>query len=115
MSQFCIVEMAREKVRPAVRLLSYEPCAACAGMGMVKSVESVALDALRRIRQMAGDKAIPMIEIAVHPAVATYLQNNKRREICRLEERFEKTVFVRADRDFTPERMEIGSRQAVES
>lgn len=111
MSQFCIVEMAREKVRPAIRLLSFEPCVNCGGSGMVKTVESVALDALRRVRQAAGDATTAStIELTVSPAVATYLLNNKRKDLCHLEERLGKTVIVKPDYDFTPDQLEIESR-----
>jgi ribonuclease G len=61
-----LVEIARKRVRePLVSFLS-ENCAACAGQGMVRRPDAVAMDVLRRIE--AGARAAPGKPIRVRAA-----------------------------------------------
>ncbi len=100
MSRLGLVEMARQKVRPGVRVISYETCWQCQGTGFTKNVESMSLQVLRQLRQVLGAKEAAFVELKVHPEIANYLQNVKRRDLVALEDRHRKTVLIRGVSSF---------------
>jgi ribonuclease G len=69
-----LVEMTRQNVTDGVREILTVPCATCAGEGVVLSAETVALDVMRRLPDMAaGAKDAEALLIRVHPKVAAEL------------------------------------------
>ncbi|MGN6504579.1 MAG: Rne/Rng family ribonuclease, partial [Tepidisphaeraceae bacterium] len=94
MSQFGIIEMTRQRMRPSLRKSIYQDCKSCAGQGMVKTPESMALDVMRKLRIGLDDAAVVRVQLAVHPDVAIYLLNKKRNELAELEEATEKKIAI---------------------
>jgi ribonuclease E len=107
MSRFGLVEMARQKIRPGVKLLSFEECRGCRGTGLVKSVESMGLWLLRLIRHELSLRTSVALEIRMNPEVAQYMLNVKRKELMQLEERYGRAVAVLGEPGFGVERYEL--------
>jgi len=107
MSRFCLVEMTRQRVRTSLERAAYETCPTCAGRGIVKSVESVALDVMRKIKLGLHRDHVEQVEAVVHPNVAWYLQNRKRRDLAQLETDTQREVSVVSDDTKGPESCEI--------
>jgi len=97
MSQFGIIEMTRQRMRPSLKRSIYSDCPHCKGAGLVKTPESMSLDVMRRLAIGAHDARVVRVELAVCQEVAFYLQNKKRAEIARLEQESGKRVIVRVD------------------
>jgi ribonuclease G len=69
-----LVEMTRQNVTDGVREILTAPCPTCVGEGVVLSAETVALDAMRRLPDIAaGAKDAEALLIRVHPKVAAEL------------------------------------------
>src|SRR3954468_8344349 len=69
-----LVEMTRQNVTDGVREILTAPCPTCDGEGVVLSAETVALDAMRRLPDIAtGAKDAEALLIRVHPKVAAEL------------------------------------------
>jgi ribonuclease G len=69
-----LVEMTRQNVTDGVREILTVPCQTCAGEGVVLSAETVALDAMRRLPDVAaGAKDAEALLLRVHPKVAAEL------------------------------------------
>jgi ribonuclease G len=69
-----LVEMTRQNVTDGVREILTAPCPTCEGEGVVLSAETVALDAMRRLPDVAaGAKDAEALLIRVHPKVAAEL------------------------------------------
>ncbi len=69
-----LVEMTRQNVTDGVREILTEACPTCEGEGVVLSAETVALDAMRRLPDMAaGSKDAEALLLRVHPKVAAEL------------------------------------------
>ena len=47
MSAFGLIEMTRQRIRPSLKRSIYEDCPHCAGAGVVKTAESMAIDVMR--------------------------------------------------------------------
>src|SRR6188474_112817 len=69
-----LVEMTRQNVTDGVREILTAPCPTCEGEGVVLSAETVALDAMRRLPDVAaGAKDAEALLVRVHPKVAAEL------------------------------------------
>ncbi|MDX6602470.1 MAG: ribonuclease [Solirubrobacterales bacterium] len=69
-----LVEMTRQNVTDGVREILTVPCSTCEGEGVVLSAETVALDAMRRLPDIAaGAKEAEALLLRVHPKVAAEL------------------------------------------
>src|SRR3954451_2988415 len=107
MSQFGIIEMTRQRMRPSLKRSVYFDCPHCKGAGLVKTPESMSLDVMRRLAIAASDLKVARIELAVCPDVAFYLLNKKRRSIGRLEEEFKKRVVIRQEQSLALDEMKL--------
>jgi ribonuclease G len=72
-SDFGLVEMTRKRVKRSLERLLMRPCPHCGGSGRVKSAETVCLELARELRK--AERSFPggVVEIAVHPQVASAL------------------------------------------
>ncbi len=85
MSKFGIIEISRQRLKPAKTSTRYTTCSACGGGGMVKTVESAALSALTQLQSYAIGKKAENITVDLPREVALYLLNNKRKELSLIE------------------------------
>src|SRR5689334_18986174 len=97
MSQFGIIEMTRQRMRPSLKRSIYFDCPHCKGAGLVKTPESMSLDVMRRLAIAANDLKVARIELSVCPDVAFYLLNKKRIQLAKLESNAKKRILVRQD------------------
>jgi ribonuclease G len=67
-----LVEMTRQNITDGVREILTAPCPTCAGEGVVLSAETVALDALRQMREMGAQDHEAFL-LRVNPKVAAKL------------------------------------------
>ncbi len=68
-----LVEMTRQNVTDGVREILTELCPTCGGEGVVLSAETVALDALRKLKDIAAEKSDEAFLLRVNPKVAHVL------------------------------------------
>jgi ribonuclease E len=115
MSQFGIIEMTRQRIRPSLKRSIYEDCAHCTGSGVVKTAESMAIDVMRLIALAAHRNDVRRINISVAGAVATYLNNRKRGEIARIEAESSLSVQIRHQEDAPAEHLQIDCFDAANS
>ena len=94
MSAFGLIEMTRQRIRPSLKRSVYEDCSHCTGAGVVKTAESMAIDVMRLLALASHREEIRRIAITVHPSVAAYLNNRKRKEIARLETECSMTIQI---------------------
>ena len=97
MSQFGIIELTRQRMRPSLKRSIYADCPHCKGAGLVKTPESMALDLMRRLAIAANDARVVRLELNVCADVAFHLLNKKRAALADLEHKTGKQVVVRVD------------------
>jgi ribonuclease E len=98
-SKLGLMEISRQRIKPAVKESSYIKCDSCSGTGMIKSIEASALEVLRKIRVEASKKICSEIRGILSKDVANYLLNNKKKEIVRLEEDYELKIHLKGETD----------------
>ncbi len=94
-SQFGLLEMTRQRMRPSLASSLSVPCSACSGRGHVKSAESVVLDVMRRLALVLSRAEVVRAELIISPDAAFHLLNKKRSQLVDLETRYGKPVTVR--------------------
>jgi ribonuclease E len=107
MSQFGIIEMTRQRMRPSLKRSIYFDCPHCKGAGLVKTPESMALDVMRRLAIAANDQRVSRVELAVCPEVGFYLQNKKRTSLAALEQHSGKRIVIRTDSNLGMDAMNL--------
>jgi ribonuclease G len=68
-----LVEMTRQNITDGVREILTAPCPTCEGEGVVLSAETVALEGLRKLRDVAADSDAEAFLLRVNPKVAAEL------------------------------------------
>ncbi len=97
MSQFGLIELTRQRMRPSLQSSTYQNCPYCLGQGVIKSYDSQAIELIRLLQSAAARQEIAKIELTVPPEVADYLQNQKRATLLRLESDSQKEITIHAD------------------
>lgn len=88
-SRFGLLEMSRQRLHPSVRETTSETCPRCTGRGHVLTVESMALQMLTRMEDLAEAGKKPTLVVQVPSNTGEYLMNNKRDNIARIEENYD--------------------------
>jgi ribonuclease E len=98
-SHFGLLEMSRQRLRTGMLEGSTKPCPVCQGTGMVRSVESVALDILRSVEdRLITDGVVPLVTTTAVD-VALYILNQKRAHLNDIQMRYRVPITVTADED----------------
>lgn len=97
MSQFGIIEMTRQRMRPSIKRSIYQDCAHCRGTGLIKNTESMTLDIMRLVRLATHHDQVDTVEIRVAPEVGSQLQNRKRAALCTVERETGRHIIIRTD------------------
>ncbi len=93
-SRFGLLEMSRQRLRPSLSEFSHIVCPRCSGNGAIRGVESLSLSVLRLIEEEAMKESTARVVVQVPVDAATFLLNEKRREIWRIEDRHTVSVIV---------------------
>lgn len=97
MSAFGLIEMTRQRMRPSLRSSIFFQCPYCSGSGFIKSDESLAIEIIRLINLSLANEYVRKVEAMVPLGVADFLQNSKRTTIAEVENRTQKSIFIKAD------------------
>ena len=84
-SKFGLMEMSRQRLRPALSEGASIPCPRCGGSGHVRDTESSALQILRIIQEESMKDGTAAVHAQVPVEVASFLLNEKRTEIAKIE------------------------------
>ena len=93
-SRFGLLELSRQRLRPALAETSYITCPRCNGTGHIRSTESSALHIVRIIEEEAMKDNTGAVHCQVPVDVATFLLNEKRVDIARIEMRHKVSIVV---------------------
>jgi ribonuclease E len=98
-SSFGLMEMSRQRLRTGVLEASSHTCPVCEGAGIVRTVSSAALGALRALEAEMVKGKCSEFTLRAGEEVAIYVLNKKRVGLAELEERYGVTIEVMPDPD----------------
>ncbi|MDB1145096.1 MAG: Rne/Rng family ribonuclease [Alcaligenaceae bacterium] len=93
-SKFGLMELSRQRLRPALAEGTHTPCQQCNGTGSIRDNESTALSILRILQQESLKEEVEMIHVQVPVEIATFLINEKREDIVNIEQRTKVHIII---------------------
>ena len=86
-SRFGLMELSRQRLRPALAEGNHVTCPRCNGVGVIRDTESCALQILRILEEEAMKEGTGAVHAQVPVDVASFLLNEKRHDISQIEAR----------------------------
>ncbi len=118
-SQFGLLELSRQRLRPSLLETSFEICPHCCGTGVRPTTETTALLILRKLEEEGLAHRSSHITLALPTKVALYLINEKRKTLSTLEAQYGLNIALACDDtlispDYRLDRVQIVSLPAEE-
>ncbi len=93
-SRFGLLELSRQRLQPSLGESNYMACPRCSGIGHIRGTESSALHILRILQEEAMKESSAALQVQVPVDVATFLLNEKRADIHRIESRLKVAITL---------------------
>ena len=93
-SRFGLLELSRQRLRPSLEETAHISCPRCSGTGFIRGTESTALHVLRILQEEAMKENTGAVHAQVPVDVASFLLNEKRGEIQKLEGRLRVNIVL---------------------
>ena len=99
-SQFGIVEMTRQRMRKSLEGSSRVECPYCAGKGMIKSVETIAIEAVRRMDAILGKTPTrkKTLTVSLHPDINLALVSDQAIMLSDVQRKYHCNIEIKTDR-----------------
>ena len=106
-SEFGILELTRQRMRPSISKTHYADCPHCAGSGEIRMPDSVAADAMRRVQLILDMERVARVEVVCSTRVASMLLSRRRRALVELEDLFSKRIDIRISESIAADRVDL--------
>ena len=93
-SKFGLLELSRQRLRPALSEGNHITCPRCNGTGHLRDTESSALQILRMVQEESMKDNTAAVHVQVPVEVTSFLLNEKRTEITKIELKQRVTVLL---------------------
>lgn len=93
-SRFGLLEMSRQRLGPTLAESIEDICPTCSGHGTIRGVASLSLVILRAIEEEAIKDNTAQIHAQLPVEVATYLLNEKRKQLSQMEEKHGVEIII---------------------
>src|SRR5690348_9477828 len=93
-SRFGLLELSRQRLQPSLEETAHINCPRCSGTGFIRGTESTALHVLRIVQEEAMKENTGAVHVQVPVDVASFLLNEKRAEIQKLEGRLKVNIVL---------------------
>ncbi|MFC1502274.1 ribonuclease E/G [bacterium] len=100
MSDFGIVQLTRERIRPSLIYQYSEPCPRCDGLGRILAKSAVISMIERQIQQVKSEKGLRRLSLRVNPDIAAYLKQGVNNRLSRLQFKFFVVLKLVEDKKF---------------
>ncbi len=106
-SSLGLMEISRQRLRPAAANTSHATCPLCQGFGSVRASASAALAAIRKVHNRLSLGDVESMRVTLPTSVGLYVLNQKREDLANLEARYESQVEVRLSDTLLPHEAEL--------
>jgi ribonuclease E len=93
-SRFGLLELSRQRLQASLEETAHISCPRCSGTGFIRGTESTALHVLRILQEEAMKENTGAVHVQVPVDVASFLLNEKRAEIQKLEARLKVNIIL---------------------
>lgn len=102
-SRFGLLEMSRQRLRPSLEESSSHVCPMCKGQGTVRDTSSLALSIMRLIEEESHKENSGDVYAVCPVDVATFILNEKRDQLAKIEEHNHIRITVVPDQHYMPQ------------
>ena len=106
-SKFGLLELSRQKKQSTIQEISYTTCPYCKGSGLRPSLEYASLGAFRKIETEVVKGIYSEVRIILPHEIASYILNNKRSELIKLESTFDLIIHISGSAEMPWDKLEI--------
>ena len=106
-SEICVAELTRQRMRRSFETVSYQSCPYCGGRGSVKSVVTMAIQAIRQAKRALKGTRNKTLELFVHPQVAMRLLQEDRPSLSAIEAQTHARILVMSDPSLHLEQVKV--------
>ncbi|MDD4013716.1 MAG: Rne/Rng family ribonuclease, partial [Candidatus Omnitrophica bacterium] len=98
-SQFGVVEMTRQRMRKSIESTSHIECPYCAGKGVIKSAETIAIETVRDIDRILShaDTKYSHLSAISHPDVNVVLLSNQAKMLSDIQRKYRCKIDLKED------------------
>ena len=101
-SNFGLLELSRQRLRPSVIENSSEICPQCGGSGRIQSIEVSAIQILRSIEEEGISNDNISVKISAHSDLILHILNKKRSELNEIEAKYNMSIDFVNDNSIIP-------------
>ncbi len=105
-SEFGVLELTRQRMRPSMRKAHYQPCPHCSGHGEIRTPESMGSEAIRHAAHILQHERVRVVELVCPARIGSAFLGARRRELVRLEDATGKQIRVRISEAMPPDRVD---------
>ena len=98
-SQFGVVEMTRQRMRKSIESTSHIECPYCAGKGVIKSAETIAIETVRDIDRILAhsEKKHASVTVISHPDVNVVMMSNQAKMLSDIQRKYRCKIELKED------------------
>lgn len=108
-SDYGLIEMTRERIRPALIQTFSEPCPTCSGFGRVLSKDTIATKIERWFRRARAGSHNRKFKLIVNPVIAAYLSAPESNKLKRISRELRFRIELVEDNELSPENYRVVS------
>lgn len=106
-SQFGLLELSRQRLRPSLSDSNFVVCPHCGGSGRIISNESVGMSIIRQIENFVIMENARSIVVEVSDGVDLFILNNKRKTLIDIENKYQTSIEIQRNASFKPDQCNI--------
>ncbi len=110
-SEFGLMEMTRQRVRPSLLFTFSESCTTCGGTGRIMSKETTLSSIERWLKRSRAAAVERRLTVLVHPEMGTYLLENRKERLKSMRKSTRVWLNVETDDSLEPNNYRIFSRK----
>ncbi len=110
-SEFGLMEMTRQRVRPSLLFTFSESCTTCGGTGRIMSKETTLSSIERWLKRSRAAAVERRLTVLVHPEMGTYLLENRKERLKSMRKSTRVWLNVETDNSLEPNNYRIFSRK----
>jgi ribonuclease G len=111
MTEFCLMQITRQRVRQSIIHSFTEPCPVCGGSGLIQSKTAIVSTIERWIRRFKSESKEYRLALHVHPTIADYLQEGTFSRVRKIMLRFFVHITLIPDKAITIDEFQVISRK----
>jgi ribonuclease G len=111
MTEFCLVQITRQRIRQSIIHSFTEPCPVCGGSGLIQSKTTIVSQIERWIRRFKSESKEFRLILRVHPSIAQHLMGGTISRLTKIKLRFFVQIKLEEDKALAIDEFKFISRK----